>query len=114
MDVLSMVENSEMYIFSYVLDQDSIAMSTFDGDFSWWSGYEEGEYYNETKYNATKTFKLEQAGTYYIQLFMETPAPGSIKISVEKGIWLTRYFFIAAILCLLAFWYAGTQFGKNR
>ncbi|MEM7372510.1 MAG: hypothetical protein AAF587_28075 [Bacteroidota bacterium] len=113
MDVLSMVENSEMYIFSYVLNQDSIAVSTFDGNFSWWSGYEEGEYYNETSFNTSKTFKLDEAGTYYIQLFMETPAPGSIKVSVNKGIWLTRYFFLAAIACLLAVWFAGTKFGKN-
>lgn len=113
MDVLSMVENSEMYIFSYVLNQDSAAVSTFDGDFSWWSGYEEGEYYNETKFNASKNFKLDEAGTYYIQLYMENPVPGSVRISVSEGIWLKRYFFIAAILCLLAVWFAGTKFGKN-
>lgn len=112
MDVLTMVENTEMYLFSYILDQDSIAISTFDGSYSWWTGYEEGEYYNEQTLSASKTFKLEEAGTYYIKLFMENPAPGSVRISVNKGIWLARYFFIAGFLCLLAYWFAGTKFGR--
>lgn len=113
MNVLTMVENTEIYLFSYILDQDSVAISTFDGSYSWWTGYEEGEYYNEQSLTASKTFKLEEAGTYYIKLFMETPSPGSVRITVNKGIWLARYFFIAGILCLLALWYAGTKFGRN-
>ena len=111
MKVLEMVENSEFYLFSYVLNQDSAAVSTFDGSFYWWSGYEDGEYYNETRFKSDRTFKLEEAGTYYVQFHSETPVQGKIQIGVNKGIWLSRYFIFACIFCLFAMWYARTKYG---
>ena len=55
--------------------------------------------WTEIKYfSSSKIFKLQEPGTYYVQLFQQqdeiAPARGTIRIGLRSGILLSRYFII--------------------
>lgn len=99
-------QNSEFYAFGYILDKDSLAINTIDGSFYWYEGYEDGEKWTEKDLSTSKVFRLTEPGTYFIQLYKSgelpgKPVAGTLKVSVNRGVLLSRYFIFAIIICLI-------------
>ena len=95
--------NSEMNIGVYILDADSRAINTLVQSFFYYTGVEGGESWTESNRKLSKIFKLDQAGTYYLQFFMDSEFSnmGTISIKVNKGIMLSRYFLIGLLICFI-------------
>ena len=102
LEASGMPENTEMYAFAYILDQDKLAINKVDGEFYYYAGYDSDGRWEEADRKSAKYFKLKEAGTYYLQLYVssEFANMGNIEVKVYKGIWLSRYFFIALFLLL--------------
>ncbi|MEO1449520.1 MAG: hypothetical protein AAFV07_08305, partial [Bacteroidota bacterium] len=102
-EATSFVENSELYYFAYILDGEQKAVNKVDQNFYWWTGYDDEGKWTEKDMDTRKRFKLDEGGTYYLQSFVEselTPA-GTLRVTVYKGVMLTRYFFFAMIICFV-------------
>ncbi|MCB0836644.1 MAG: hypothetical protein KDE26_06920 [Bacteroidetes bacterium] len=104
MDIVFLTENSSTYIFAYILDENKTAISTIDGDFYHETGYDDEGKWTESSTSSSKIFRLQEPGTYYVQLFQDTPtsAMGTLKIGLRSGILLSRYFLIGFFICLIA------------
>ncbi|MEM7658949.1 MAG: hypothetical protein AAF399_22690 [Bacteroidota bacterium] len=113
MEVKSMNQNSEMFLFAYILDQDSLAINTMDGEFYWYTGVEDGERWTESSLSSDRTFRLEQSGTYYLQIYKEKTysGGGTVSVTIYRDVWLSRYFIMAFVVSLLGMFFARMQFG---
>lgn len=113
----SMAENSEVYVFAYVLDSAKAAINTIDEELFYYAGYDDEGRWTETNYDVSKRFRLEKGGTYYLQLFGNADNPalirGSLSIQLKSGVMLTRYFFLAALLSLVVMIIASRRRGRK-
>lgn len=98
-------ENSEIYLFAYILDSTQAAINTIDGNFFSYAGYDDEGRWTETNNDVTKRFRVEDPGTYYLQVFGDADNPaliaGTLKVSLFSGVMLARYFFLAALFSLV-------------
>ena len=106
--------NSDQFVFAYILDEEKAAINQVEGDFYFYTGVDDEGRWTEEDRDASKLFKLEEAGTYYIQLFKnkESTTGGTIEVSVSKGVWLSRYFLFGFILFILFSIYARSRYGR--
>lgn len=78
----------------------------FSGEFWDEEGRDSDGYWHENDLNADYLFKLEEAGDYYLNVSMEDATVTSmpLTVTVERGVWLTRYFIIFLVIAaVLAF-----------
>jgi len=112
-----MNENSEIYLFAYVLDSAKAAINTIDQQLFYYAGYDDEGRWTETNYDVSKRFRLEKGGTYYLQLFGDADNPalirGDLSIQLKSGVILTRYFFLAALISLVAMIIASRRRGRK-
>ena len=96
----SLPENTEVYIFAYVLDEAQVAVNSVGGNFYHWTGVDDEGRWTETDKTTRKLFRLKEPGTYYVQVYAshENDYMGPLSIQVNKGIWLSRYFLVGVIL----------------
>jgi hypothetical protein len=117
LSVNGMMENSEIYVFAYVLDSAGAAINTIDQTFFTYVGYDDEGKWSEENYDTDKRFRLEQGGTYYLQLFgdMDVPAmaSGDLYITLSDGVMLTRYLFFMAIFSLVVMMVASRRRGRR-
>ena len=107
LEALNMPNSTEIFAFVYILDSDSALVNTLDGEFYYYTGYEDGEQWTEADQETNKVFKLKETGTYYLQAHVESEIsnPGALRVTVQQGVMLSRYFAGGLIFCLLmAIW----------
>ena len=109
LEATELATNSEGYVFAYVLDGEQQAIGKIEQNFYNWTGYEDGEQWTEKDRDKSEVFRLDQGGTYYLQLFFnsEYTTPTEIRATVFDGVLLTRYFVFGVILALIGYLYAG-------
>jgi hypothetical protein len=113
----AMAENSEIYVFAYVLDSTEAAINTIDEELFYYAGYDDEGRWTETNYDVSQRFRLESGGTYYLRLFGNADNPamitGTLHIELKDGVLLTRYFFLAAIFSLIVMVIASRKRGRS-
>ena len=77
----------------------------------YYQGVEDGEFWSEGSRGATALFRVPEAGTYELNLTASewggARYEGRIRVVIEQGILLTRWFLIAAIVLVpAALWLA--------
>ncbi len=94
--------NSEIYLFAYILDDDSLAINKIDGEFYYYSGVDSDGSWTEKDMKRSTVFKLKERGTYYLQIFtnQEFINMGEVSVTLNGGIWVGRYFVMGSILLL--------------
>ncbi|MEZ4777436.1 MAG: hypothetical protein R3D00_29940 [Bacteroidia bacterium] len=117
LNVPEMTQNSEFYAFAYVMDADSGAINTLEGDFYYYAGYEDGESWTEKELSASKVFRLKEPGTYRLELYKNVedtvlPPTGTIRVEMKQGILLSRYFIIALIILFIPLFIAYSRKGS--
>ncbi len=87
------VANTEAYVLAYFMDKDSAVVNYLDGDFGYYTGYDEG-YWAEQEGDNEKLVKVTETGTYYAKLMgdKEDLTGGEITISVVSGVKIVRYY----------------------
>jgi len=95
--------NTSMFVLAYILDKDKSAINTFSGNFYYSSGYDSDGAWTEADESSSKLVRVTEPGIYYLEVLAEkeTADPGKVTISLNKGVWVGRYFFIAFILSLI-------------
>jgi len=109
--------NSELYVFAYLLDASRAAINTMDGNFFYYTGYDSDGQWTESSLETDKRFRVKEPdGPYYLQLFADTgdlPAAtltGTFTITLYEGVRMTRYFFVAFLIALVVFmWTSGRR-----
>jgi ribosomal protein S27E len=115
LQAVKMVENSEMYLFAYILDQEEKAINTMDGEFYYYTGYDDEGKWTESSVQSGKIFRLQEPGTYHVQVLRdsaESIAGGEVSLTVRKDIPLTRYFVIGLVLLLIPMGLAWSRSGR--
>ena len=97
--------NSEIYVFAYLLDSDQKAINELEGNFSYYTGYDDEGQWTEKSMNESQRFRVDSAGTYYLQFFGNTESlaafNGRLEIALNQGVMVSRYFFLAMLISLL-------------
>lgn len=108
LEASNMPNSTEFFAFVYVMDADSALINTVDGEFSYYTGYEDGEQWTEAEMEANKIFRLKETGTYYLQAHVESEIAnaGILRVSVQQGVMLTRYYVMGLLACLVIVFYA--------
>lgn len=98
-----MQENAEMYILTYVLNQDSAAINRLDNEFYFYAGYDDEGRWEESDRSTGKYLRIKESGTYYLQAYVDTQYAnmGEFKMTLYKGPWMSRYFAIGLILLVI-------------
>lgn len=115
LEAVSMVENSEMYLFAYLMDEEQKAINTLDGEFFYYSGYDDEGRWTETSSQSEKIFRLTEPGTYYVQILRdgkEAILGGEVQLTVRDNIVLTRFFLIGMLLILIPLAMAWMRSGR--
>lgn len=109
-----MENNSEMDMGVYILGEDSAAINTLVPSFYYYTGYDSDGKWTEASQSYSKIFKLDKGGTYYLQFFVETASTGlgTLRINVNSGLLLTRYFVIGLIVCVIPLLIAWVKKGS--
>ncbi|RMG27360.1 MAG: hypothetical protein D6730_07335 [Bacteroidetes bacterium] len=100
---LGMPANTEMNVGAYILNQDSVAVNTLVQNFYYYTGTDSDGTWTESDNVVSKVFRLSGGGTYYLQLYLDSQYTnmGTLRIELNKGVWLTRYFIIGLVICLI-------------
>ena len=111
----SLANETEIYVFAYILDDGEKPINVVDTDFYYYTGVDSEGRWTESDMESSQAFQIHQPGTYYIQLYtnQERVSPsGTISVALVKGIWLKRYFAVGLIgfICLWIFAYARRNF----
>ncbi|RMG75304.1 MAG: hypothetical protein D6722_01320 [Bacteroidetes bacterium] len=109
MEATQIGQNTEMFVFGYILDAQQQAINTLPGEFYYYTGVDDEGRWTEADQESVLTFRLKEPGTYYVQLFRDISytQPGVVRIGVYSGVMVTRYFIMALVLCglvLLVAW----------
>lgn len=115
MKATSMVENSEMYLFAYLLDEEQKAINTLDGEFYYYAGYDDEGRWTETSNQSDIIFRLQEPGSFYVQVLrdgQETVRGGEVELTVRKDILLTRFFVFAMLFLLIPLGLAWSRSGR--
>ncbi|MEL6672646.1 MAG: hypothetical protein AAFR61_10665 [Bacteroidota bacterium] len=109
----SVSTNSEMFIFAYILDSEQAAINKMEGSFYYYTGVEDGERWTESDVSTSKIFRLEEPGTYYVQLYKsnENVSADTVSVIWYKDVWLSRYFLFGLIIFSLLVFYASSKIG---
>jgi len=100
--------NTEAYVLAYFMDKDSAVINYLDGDFGYYTGYDEG-YWSEQEGDNEKLVRINEPGTYYAKIMADRDENvfGAISISVQSGVKIVRYyvlgFFLLGILAVIFF-----------
>lgn len=119
--------NSWTYLEVAVIDEQDQALLDFSVETSYYSGYEGGEYWTESKRDKTRLFKIEKPGIYRL-LVQGVGGQGNAKtgtanagspvtISLFQGAAISRYFWVIAIVALvwlLVEWFRKFVFEAER
>jgi len=109
MEVSNLPNNSEVYILSYILNQDSAAINTVEEGFYYYSGTDSDGKWEEKDLKKSVNIKISQSGIYYLNVFKEDkPAlNGQLRIAMYKGVWVSQYLLVGSLIllfvCILAF-----------
>ena len=100
MNATFIAENTDMFVFGYILDQDEQAINTLPGEFSYYTGVDDEGRWVEADREAKLTFRLQEPGTYYIQLFRDPDYThaSQVTVGVYAGVMVKRYLIIALII----------------
>lgn len=99
-------ENKEIFLLANLLDEEKKIINDLDGNFSVYTGYEDGEYYSEIEDNSTKLVNVKETGTYYAQILADSDdgLVGEARFVINRGYVLSRYYFLGFLLMgILAF-----------
>jgi len=115
MEVQGLAENSEVYLFAYILDSSRQVVNKLDKEMFFYAGYDSDGRWTETQLDHSERYKLGKGETYYLQIFADTDNPalvtGNLNLKVEQGVMMTRYFFISMIISMLVMFFAPTRIG---
>jgi len=100
MNASGMPTNSEVYLFAYVLNEDSAAINKIDDEFFYYTGYDSEGQWTERSSKESKVFRLKEGGTYFLRIFTKQQFAdmGDVTISLYRGVWISRYFVMGCIL----------------
>ena len=93
-------ENSETYVFAYLMDEEGTPLDNLGDYYYFWAGVEDGERWTETNLSSSKIFRTDSEQKLTAQLYTseEFDSAGNVHLEVYQGVWLTRYFVIALII----------------
>lgn len=71
--------------------------------------------WDESDYRGACTFVPAEAGDYTLLVELESsgPSPLTVKLEIQRGVWLKRYFVIFTLLCL-GVWICAIMVAENR
>lgn len=100
----------EIYVFAYILDEEEKPINVVDTDFYYYTGTDSDGRWTEADMDASEAFRIQNPGTYYIQLYTNQErisSSGTLTVALVKGIWLKRYFILGLIgfICMWLFAY---------
>lgn len=112
LDVGFKYENSETYVFAYLMDGEANPLDNLGGYYYFWAGVEDGERWTESDMSSSKIFKADSQMTLTTHLYTsdEFEADGEVVVQVHKGILLTRYFVFALIISVIVLIIARSRF----
>ena len=99
----SMSDNSSAWGGVELLNDQQFPVNAVQGDFWRESGYDSDGRWSESDLSKTYTFRLENAGEYYLRLYGEndvSSANASVSVEVTKNVMLSRYYFLALLFAL--------------
>ena len=108
----NLVNNTEVYVLSYILGSDEIALNSIEETFFYYTGYDSDGQWTESSLSGGKRFKTTGSGTYRVQFFANSELPisqGDILLQLNEGVMLTRYAFIALVISLIVMMFAGSK-----
>ncbi|MEL6626276.1 MAG: hypothetical protein AAFQ92_12170, partial [Bacteroidota bacterium] len=94
----------EFYALAFLMDKDSTVINQVSSDFYYSTGYDGGEKWTEKNMDQHIRFRVETPGTYFARVYvqMDRPNPtGSLAISLNEGIMMTRYYAFALIIFIV-------------
>ena len=115
LDAQGLAENSEVYLFAYILDAEKQVVNKIEQEMFFYAGYDSDGRWTETQLDHSERYKLKKGDTYYLQFFADTDNPtmvtGQLILTVGQGVMMTRYFFLAMIISLVVMFIARTRYG---
>lgn len=108
------VSNSWAYIGGDLVNEASGGDDSFEQNFEFYSGYEDGEYWTEGSRDATKYLPRPEKGRYTLRLESQWEAgksPPLIHVDVREGVFRWPYFILAlVVVCVFPFISVMKQF----
>jgi hypothetical protein len=91
--------NTEAFVLAYFMDKDSNVVNYIDGDFGYYTGYDDG-YWAEQEGDNEKLVKVAQPGTYYAKIMgdRDENVTGTIYLSIDSGVKIVRYYVFGWII----------------
>ncbi len=107
-----LANNTEVYVFSYILDSEGMALNSIEETFYYYTGYDSEGQWTESDFSGGKRFRVTETGTYRVQFFADSETSifgGTVRIELNEGVMLTRYAFIALLISIVVMVVAGSK-----
>lgn len=115
------LDNAWMTVDLAVVEGEEKVIHEFDGDMEYYHGYEGGESWSEGSSSSSTFIKIPKAGTYRLLVHAVSgtgdtesaeSCANNMEITVRDGAYVSTYFMITAILCIIAAIVVGVAY-KN-